>query len=323
MQITHSEQSDSWDTYWRGIGAASAYSSGGVNHPLIHNFWDDFFNHQMGKLDNPRIIDIASGNGAVLKQALDIFANQPFSLSSLDVSSAAIENIAQQFPMVEGLVADAASIPLESSSFDLVCSQFGVEYAGQEAIFETARLVADGGYLVLLLHCQGSTIDLECKQSLDATRRLQDSGFIEKSSILFKAAFAAMQGAARQPYEDAAKQLAPAISSLEDIMREYGPHVAGDTIIRLYNDVDEIHQKIQRVDQQEVLSWLEGMQLELEAYAARMTTMSQAAINADDFELIKTQLDTSGFSFERAEFLQGTEHEQILAWCVIARKDSV
>jgi len=315
-----SQIADSWDTYWHGTGDVGAYSSGGVNHPLILAFWDAFFTDVKQNYSAVKIIDIASGNGAVVERALAAFTEQYAEITCIDVSEAAISNIRDRFPQVDGIVTDARKIPLDSGGYDIVTSQFGVEYAGIEAINEAARMVAQGGQLTLMLHNQQSSIHQECEESLDAIARLQSSQFIPSAIEMFDAGFKAVRGADRGPYEAAAKKLAPAISALEDIMRQYGPQVAGDTISRLYNDVGQIHQKIQHYEPAEILDWLHRMDGELDAYAGRMSSMSESAIDSETFDSICESLRDQGFTVELAEPLKTTDQDQILAWVLFARK---
>ena len=131
-----SQVASSWNTYWHGTGDVGAYSSGGVSHPAILTFWDEYFQTVQQEFDALKIIDIASGNGAVVERALTVFADVQPEFTCVDVSAAAIANIRQRFPQVSGVVADARSIPLDSGSFDVATSQFGVEYAGLDAIDE-------------------------------------------------------------------------------------------------------------------------------------------------------------------------------------------
>ena len=315
-----SPQKDSWDTYWQGTGDVGAFSSGGASHPAIRAFWEEFFNNVKENYTNPEIIDIASGNGAVLERIIEAYAGQPINLTSLDLSAAAIENINQRFPAVDGLVADAAEIPRESGSFDIVTSQFGVEYAGTDAIREAARLVADNGKLVLLLHNASGSIHQECRQSLEAIKRLQASHFIPAAIEMFDAGFKAVRGADRAAYDEAGKKLAPAIKELEAIMTQYGQHVAGDTIAKLYNDVGQIHQRIQHYEPDDILNWLKRMDGELNAYAGRMSSMSEAAIDNIGFDSIQAGLRAQGLVIERAEALHISDHDLPMAWVVIAKK---
>ena len=308
----------SWDAYWRGTGDTGAYWSGGVSHPAILAFWDEFFrivNHDYGA---PRIVDIASGNGAVVERALAVLGRERPDFTCLDVSDAAIRNIQSRFPDVRGVVADARSIPLNSGGFDIVTSQFGVEYAGVKAIDEAARLVAAGGQLALLLHGQESSIHKECEESLDAIIRLKKSKFIPYATRMFEAGFEACRGADRAPYEAAATQLAPAVTALESIMAQYGQHVAGDTIARLYSGVDRMHRAMQRYEPAEVLDWLNRMDGELDAFEGRMSSMCESAVDTKSFDRICAGLRDRGHTTIHAGPLMAPGHALPLAWALVA-----
>lgn len=308
----------SWDTYWHGTGDADAYSSGGVSHPAIQAFWNEFFRTVKQDYDAPRIIDIASGNGAVIECAFAVLGRQRPEFTSVDVSAAAIKNIRSRFPEVRGVVADARSIPLDPGGFEIVASQFGVEYAGVTAVEEAARLVAPEGRLALLLHSQQSSIHKECEESLDAIVRLKESNFIPYAARMFEAGFKACRGGDRAPYEAAATKLAPSVKALESIMAQYGQHVAGDTVARLYSDVDRMHQAIQRYEPAEVLDWLVRMDGELDAYVGRMSSMCRAALDTESFERVCADLRQRGYTTLHAGPLMAPGQGRPLAWALVA-----
>ncbi len=316
----NSQVADSWETYWHGTGDIGVFSRGGVSHPAILAFWDEFFQTVKQDYATPKIIDIASGNGAVAERVLATFGDEQPDFTCLDVSAAAITNIQNRFPNVNGVVTDARAIPFDSGSFDIVTSQFGVEYAGLEAISEAARLLATGGRLAFLLHSRAGSIHRECEESLDAIVQLQDSQFIPHAMEMFSAGFQAVRGADRAPYEAAAKKLAPAIATLEAIMNQYGQQVAGDTIARLYNDVGQIHQRIQHYEPGEVLDWLNRLDGELDAYAGRMSSMSKSAIGSETFEQIVAGLHNRDYTIVRAAPLVIPDQELPLAWVLIMTK---
>ena len=319
-ESSNTKIADNWDSYWHGTGEVGAYASGGVNHPIIQQFWDEFFQRAKQTYKQTKMIDIASGNGAVLERALATYQDEHFDVTCLDVSEAAIANIRERFPDVTGIVSDARSIPLESDGFNIATSQFGIEYAGLEAIDETARLLAKGGKLALLMHHQEGSINQECMESLDAIHQLQESRFISLAIDMFSAGFAAVQGADREQYEAAATKLATGITALEAIMTQYGPHVAGDTIAQLYDDVARIHQRIQHYEPDEILDWLKTMDGELDAYAGRMSSMSQSATDQEHFEQVVADLRDKGYKIERADPLVTAESELPLAWVLIATR---
>ena len=306
-----------WDTYWRGTGDVGAWTAGGANHPAIRSFWSSFFEPLKQAWATPSMADIASGNGALVECALGIFKQDPLDVTCIDVSAAAIANIRERFPAVHGLVCDARSIPLESQTFDMVTSQFGVEYAGVGAIDEAARLLAPGGRMALLLHHSAGSIHRECAASLDAITRLRESAFIPLAIDMFRTGFAAVRGADRAPYEAAALMLAPAVTVLEQIIKQHGEHVAGDTMSRLYGDVASIHGQLAEYDPDEVLAWLARLEGELAHYAVRMSSMMDSAIDPPGFEWICARLEER-MSIEQAGPLVAHGQDLPLAWVIRA-----
>lgn len=311
---------NNWDKYWQGTASVEAFNSGGASHPAIHQFWVALFNSTKSNFNNPKILDVASGNGAVIGCALSVFKDVQQEITALDVSASAIDNIKKRFPMVKGVVSDANSISLESNYFNIITSQFGVEYAGISAIYEAARLVAKDGQLILMLHIKNGCIHQECLQSLDAIKQLKSSQFIPLAINLFKTAFHAVNYGDRTAYEKAGTNLSPAIKKLENIMNELGQDVAGGTLSKLYNDIGMIHKKVQNYLEDDVIKWLELMELELDAYSGRMFSMCEAAIDISNFIKIKKQLQQLGFSIESDQPLQVPENEQPMAWILIANK---
>lgn len=306
-----------WDTYWRGTGDIGAWTAGGAGHPAIRAFWSELF--QAASTDPARtMVDIASGNGAVVECALNVCASAPPDIICVDISAAAIANIRRRFPGVQGLVCDARSIPLQARAFDLVTSQFGVEYAGLEAIDEAARLLAPGGRLALLIHHRAGSIHRECTASLDAISRVQESRFVPLADEMFRAGFAAVRGADRVPYEAAASRLAPAVAELERIIEHHGEHVAGDTVARLYTVVGRIHEKLPSFDPGEVLDWLARMETELDDYAARMAAMTASAVDQPAFERLAAGL-RERLTLERSGPLLAPGDDLPLAWILQAR----
>lgn len=310
----------SWDAYWQGSGAAEAWSEGGVSHPAIRAFWLDFLGDAAKNLARPTLLDIGSGNGAVVEAALGLFAGRPLDIHSVDISAAAVANIRRRFPSVRGLVCDARSIPLPSGTCDLVTSQFGVDYAGSGAAAEAARLVRAGGRLALLLHHRSGALYDECADSLDAVTRLREAGFIPRAIAMFRAGFAAVRGDDRSPYEEAAKQLAPAVRVLEDIIGERGENVAGGTLSTLYAGVARIHERLPHYDPDDVIAWLTRMDHELEPFAGRLASMLDCALDQAAFDGICGEIRNGGVAIGQAGPLLVPGGSRPLAWVIVATR---
>jgi len=309
-----------WDTYWHGARHGAAFSSGGTSHPLVLSFWRDFFSTVREDHVRLRIADIASGSGAVVECARTVLDGLPAEFTCIDISESAISTLVDRFPEVSGVVADARAIPLESESYDVAASQFGIEYAGLEAIDEMLRLPASGGRLALLLHHRNGGIYRQCAASLDAIRMMQAAGFVPHAIAMFEAGFAACRGESRVAYESAVRQLNPAVRAMESIMKKHGREVADGTIVRMYKDVATIHGRLPHYEPSGVLGWLRGMETELEAYADRMASMCAAAIDAKAFARLRDKLESENYTIVRGEPLANAQTVAPLAWALIATK---
>jgi SAM-dependent methyltransferase len=193
---------DSWNTYWEGTSSIGAYTGGGVSHPAVTRFWNDFFAANPTSEYTP-MLDIATGNGSVVDVAVSGYDFPATEISCVDISPAAVAVVQSRFPGVGALVADAAHLPFGQGQFSLVASQFGIEYAGRGAIFSACEQVAAQGTLALLLHCLDSSIYHESAVNLAAVSRLRETGFIPLAADFFEKGFAAVRGADRAPYDEA------------------------------------------------------------------------------------------------------------------------
>jgi SAM-dependent methyltransferase len=310
-------QDSGWNRYWAGTGASGAYGAGGVSHPAIDAFWNKFFESTFDLPKDVRIVDLATGNGAMIETMIrhDISAGV---ITCVDLSPAAIESVERRFPGVKGVVADTRSLSLPDGQFQLVTSQFGIEYGGEGALLAAPGLVAPSGILAILAHAKDSLISRESTANLEAIEALRATDFIVLASRLFETGFAAVRGADRAPYDAAGEALSPAARAVEAIIEQFGPDVAGGTIVRLYEDVARIHLRLPHYDPEEVMSWIGAMREEVDEYADRMRSMLSAAIDEARFRQYCDQLVDQGFAVSRADALTA-EGGDPLAWALVAR----
>lgn len=307
-----------WNRYWVGAGAAGAYAAGGVSHPAIDAFWKQFFESTLDLPKDAKIVDLATGNGAMIETMIrhDISTE---AVTCVDLSPAAIESVEKRFPGVKGVVADTSSLSLPDEQFQLVTSQFGIEYGGESALTAAPGLVAPSGVLATLLHAKDSLISRESAANLEAIEALRATEFIVHASRLFETGFAAVRGADRAPYDAAGAALSPAARAVEAIVEQFGPGVAAGTVIRLYEDVARIHHRLPHYDPGEVMSWISAMKEEVDEYADRMRSMLNAAIDEARFRRYCDQLIDQGFDLSRADALTAEGGDR-LAWALVARK---
>lgn len=311
-----------WDQYWHGMRQSGSSAIGGANHPRLREFWHVFFSSLRIDSAATRMIDLASGDGAVVEFAIESLGEGLTDITSLEISPSAVEILQERFPNVKSIVADARQTSLASASFEIVTSQFGIEYAGIDAFAEAARLLAPGGHLACLVHYHSGSIFNEGVASLEAIDGLASSEFIPLSIATFEAGFAASQGADREPYEVAVRKLLPAFRQIEELMQKYGTHVAGDTLLRLYTDVEEIDQHMEQYEQAEVLHWLTSLESGLVAYKNNMLAMLDAALGEAQIFEICGALENAGLVVEQAAPLHAENPGLPLAWALTAKSGS-
>lgn len=310
----------SWDAYWQGAADAKAYTPGEIRHSAFPTFWSTALGEFVAAQPDGKILDIGTGSGAVIEYLSRVPDAKLGNVTCLDVSAAAVDAVQQRFPDVLGVVADAKSIPLESGQYALITSQFGIEYAGPEAIEEAQRLLAAGGSLLFLMHIRPGGLYQECEAAIDALERARQSGFIGLALDYFDKGFAAVRGADRAPYEQAARALNPAIAEMETILSEHGEHVAGDMIVFLLSTVQSIHQRIQHYDPDEALGWLRSMESELEQHTERMQSMRDASMDEAAFKRLCGDLQAAGLLVKNAAPLTMKGEGVPVAWVLQATR---
>lgn len=311
-----------WDTYWQGAQSDSAFNRGGATHPLIKSFWSESLAMIRERNVCNRVIDIASGSGSVIEAIESEFGEGVVDISCVDISASAIDALTRRFPQVHGIQSDATSIPLESGSFDLVTSQFGIEYAGVDAFAEAARLVDMGGCVAFLIHHRQGGIYHQCSASAEAISVIRSSQFIHLAREMFEAGFATLQGGERSAFEEAARAFVPALHAVEEVLHRFGREVADGTVVQLYKDVREIHGHLSKYHQDEVIAWLTALDLEIDAFEIRMQSMCAAAIDSTTFLNLVEQLRKFEFSILRAAPLVNANTSRPLAWALVASKDN-
>lgn len=128
----------------------------GTDHPAITEYWQRFFNNAEFSArpgaKSLKLIDIGSGVDIALKHAFSRLVGPHLNPFCIDLSPAAVKSVCKRWPSVSGVIANAQSLPLVECSADIVCSQFGIEYAGVSAIYSALASVKCGGCIALINH---------------------------------------------------------------------------------------------------------------------------------------------------------------------------
>lgn len=306
----------SWEHFWSASAAVPAYARNGRSHPALDEAWLHFFADVGAQLTAPlKAIDLACGSGVLVGYLHRAFGRGDVEIHCLDASPAAIASIRQRFPAVVGHVADARETRLGDAAYDIVTSQFGIEYAGIAAFHEAMRLVKQGGFIGLLIHCKDGRIERDGREAHDAVTRVLQSGLMDNATRFFAAAFAyqvGRQGLAQ--LQQCAAALQHSLDVSLGVVHQYGPAIANGTIARLLADIGAMANELRGCDENETMRWLRAMHAELTTYAARMHALCEAAFTTARIDEVAALLAARGFEVLQCGLVGQTEGAGALAW---------
>jgi SAM-dependent methyltransferase len=148
-------RSQVWSRYWAGGTLHSCAGSFDANYGgAIADFWRQAF----AALPVPaRVLDIASGNGPLAQMLLGQRPEPAITCDAVDLARVSPGWAAGQPRVCFHPAVAAEALPFGDASFDLVASQFGVEYSELDrALAEVQRVRKPGSTVHFVLHHAGS-----------------------------------------------------------------------------------------------------------------------------------------------------------------------
>ena len=316
-----------WNDYWE---TAEASADDGVLTAAAGEL-TDFWSRRISEIltsGHPRtLLDMACGAAPVARQAAALAdeAGQSFkTILCADFSEPAVRRIEEQAPdkAMIGLVADAAAAPLTDQSFDLVVSQFGLEYAGEGAFAEAARLVAPEGRLIVVSHLGGGPIHRECAANYQLLAKVAEADPLGRAAPLFELGAELAAGRAR-PADLAAGEAAlvesfQAVEAAVIATPEAGG--AADFLKRMIPDLATLYTRRAAYGPEQVREWIGHQREALEGYAARMEAMTKAALGEMAMDAIQVRLDEAGLTDITVEPMAIRTGDAPAAWRLEARR---
>jgi SAM-dependent methyltransferase len=147
---------DAWSRYWaRGVPHSCVGTYGDRYGGAIAAFWKEVF---AGLPAVARVLDVATGNGALPRLLLDYSSHPGVSCDAVDIATVHLPWLASAAPAERARVrlhggVDAGALPFADHAFDLAVSQYGLEYCDLDrSVPELLRVLAPGAGVALVLH---------------------------------------------------------------------------------------------------------------------------------------------------------------------------
>ena len=303
-----SKTNKGWSDYWQHDGDCGEVfvNASGERHPALGEFWGALFDDVP---PNARVIDIASGAGS-------IFAHLPgehgLQLYAADIAEEALQALAERIPGVSTTVCPADAVPYDDRYFDLVVSQFGIEYAGIDAFTESARLVAAGGAMDCLCHVEDGYIDSNNKAQLDEAKYVEESNFIDLCIDLTRAG-----------YRNDVSEMQRTEAAFLPVARKISQGMercSGGIHSYLFQGFRKLFEERRSYDEADTISWLEDMRRELDKNIDRLSRMRAAALSSADTVSITENLGSAGLQQIQFDLFTTEGNSLPVAWKLSARR---
>lgn len=316
-----------WDNYWQGRSSQRSGNAlvevGIENNHALNAFWTDIFRKRE---TSEAIIDFACGAGSVLNHAHEAGFSD---LTGVDVSQEALNVMTVKIPPAVGICSEVDKIPKSEKCYDLVVSQFGVEYAGSRknlllAFEQMQRILHPGGDIIIVAHAKDSIIYNGCKSSLDMTQMIEDSAFLTTAQRIVSIMPDAQAPETHAGLQEELVALGQAAEPIMAWLRTSDRN--RDEFARyIYYVLESSHTLISNhaaYATTESIEWFSGVQAELDAYKGRMSSMTKAALSKDETsDLIDTlETEKTGLKFQPVEAFHFAPNDDLAAWVIHARK---
>lgn len=331
--MTAASERDPWDRYW-AYGNLHSFSqvTRGNYGGGIAEFWRARFE---ALADGARVVDVATGNGALALLALDAAAatGRRFTIHGTDL--AAIDPVAQvaDEDLRERLAqirfhprTPAESLPFADATVDFACSQFGLEYSDTtRSIPELARVLRPGGRVALIVHHGDSSFVRSASDEARGIDYVLDDARVYLKTRNFLRALAETRpsrgGAGGALPPKAAKKrraVDEAIAAVQNAARE---RANPRELLGPLNYVQEVLAMTGRVGPGEALDWLEEARQRVASMRRRLADMQAAACGEEDIVAIEQRLASAGFEAVGSAVFND-ENGAITGWRVEADRAS-
>lgn len=319
------ESALAWDRYW-SYGHLHSFSqvASGNYAGAVAEFWDSIFSELP---DGSRILDVATGNGALPLLALDTadHVGRSFTVHGADIAAIAPTEQVSDPAVRERLAAidfhprtPAESLPFDDGAFDLVTSQFGLEYSDlDQSTSELVRVLRPGGRLALVVHHQDSAAVTAARAEMaQLDFVLDDNRLFLKARNLLRARAENKAGKpsrnAKEPPKVARKRktLDDAINRIERAGREQANN---RMLLGPLNYVREVFAVAERNGAREALDWLDEARQRVEASRERLRAMQAAARSESDMASLSEILTAAGTEPPKIGALHETNGE-LVGW---------
>lgn len=317
-----------WSRYWaKGAPHSCVGTYGDRYGGAIAAFWRDVF---ASLPDGARVLDVATGNGALPRLLLDQCREPHVTCDAVDIATVHLPWLASVAPADRGRIrlhggVDAGALPFADRGFDLAVSQYGIEYTDLDrSVSELLRVLAPGGGVAMVLHhAQGRPASLAATEIGHIRWLTEAGGWFDATAAMIEpmarsstfGGRASLQGDARA---HAARERFNAVQN-ELAARAEGQDGA-DVLFEMREAAMSVFALAGREGAAAAGHALAGLREELAAAATRLADLRAHALGAEQVQALGRCLESAmGRAVELGELREQGDH--LMGWTLRTRPE--
>lgn len=285
--MASSNASHGWRHYWKEDRIASCLPENEATAREIQEHWIELF---ADLPDGSRILDVATGNGILLAHAAMAAerVGKRFLLTGIDLAEIDPFRYVSNIPdglrdarFIGGIAAE--KLPFSDAEFDVVVSQYGVEYADlDKALDEVERVLGARGRLIWLAHSVDSVVvDQNRDHAVQVEFLLATGGPVQAMREFVT------KLKKRKKLDFAAKRLNSALTEAEQFCHEHPP---ADVVREVCTVIAETAQRWHAYRPADLEQMLTDSRMRLIAHRRRINDLSASVLSPQRLDIIRNRL---------------------------------
>jgi SAM-dependent methyltransferase len=302
MTVEPLSRATAWTRYWQ---TGAAHSCAGSYSPAYEGAIADFWRAGFSSLPpGSRILDLGTGNGPLPKIMVAMASRSDLQCDAIDLAQVAPPWFAELSGADRARIrfhsgCSMEALPFEAATFDLVVSQWGLEYSNLEVSTpEVLRVLAPGGRIQLLLHhVDALPVTLAAHEVVHLQWLLNDSPYLESVEHMLEpmALATTAEGRSRLMQDAQANQAKEAFNAQQDtISSRIEQGACTDVLVDVRQFVGTLFGIAQNQGAVAAGAALQGLRLELQDSRLRLQELCDHAMDHATAEALAMRLAHCG-----------------------------
>jgi len=315
--LNPNDENSGWREYWRADRPASCMPENPATSEEIALQWVRWFAELR---EGAHVLDVATGNGIVLGHAARAARETGRSFQLTGVDLAQIDPVRYVSTLEPGLRTatfrggvPAERLPFAAETFDVVTSQYGLEYADLDAALnEAARVLVAGGLLRWLAHSEGSEVVAQHREQVrEVDFLLADAGPLQVMDAFVRG----MERRSDMRLETDA--LLQAFASAESFCRSHPP---ARVVRQVCGEFAQVAQRWGAYDHRDLANMLADGRRELEAHRLRVADLLRAVLTGERRMRVRQLLGRAPWTDASLDELRVGDGASLIGLLITARR---